>query len=123
MNTKSTVRYDASKNRIYLTLEGSHDLAEARRMRDEYRKALLQAKPGFTVLADVSNYKPGTPEVQTIHSEAVHSAEVAGVTKVARYVGETPLGGMQINRIAKRDTSYASANFSSIEEAEDYLDK
>jgi len=123
MQTNSSARYDPSKNRIYLILEGTHDVEEARRMRDEYKKALMMTQPGFTVLADVSNYKPGTPEVQVIHAEAVHNAELAGVSKVARIVGETPLGGMQINRIAKRETSYASANFATIEQAEAYLDE
>ena len=123
MKTNSSVRYDPLKNRIYLTLEGTHDVEEASRMRDEYKKALLQTRPGFTVLADVSNYRPGALEVQVIHSEAVHNAEVAGVSKVARMVGETPLGGMQINRIAKRDTSYTSANFATFEEAEAFLDE
>ena len=123
MQTNSTVRYDPFKNRIYLFLEGTHDVEEASRMQEEYKKALLQTQPRFTVLADVSKYRPGTPEVQAIHSEAVHNADIAGVAKVARIVGETPLGGMQINRIAKRDTSYPSANFATVEQAEAYLDE
>ena len=49
-------------------------------------------------------------------------AEQAGCSKVARVVGQTPLGGMQINRLAKVKTSYASQHFSTAEEAEAYLD-
>jgi hypothetical protein len=123
MKTQSSVRVDEGKNRIYLILEGFHDLDEAIRMRDLYRDAIAQCRSGFTVLADLSHYKPGTGEVQAIHAEAVKLAEEAGVGRVARYVGESPLGGMQIGRIARSEGSYDSANFDSMEEAEAFLDE
>ncbi len=122
MITNSTVRVDQSKNRIYLYLEGFHDLKEALRMKELYRQAIKKCKPGFTVLADVSNYKPGDEEVQRVHEEAIHMAEEAGVSKVARVVGDTPLGGMQIKRIAKSTASYESEHFETVEEAEAFLD-
>lgn len=120
--TKSYVRYDDLKNRIYLFLEGSHDITEATRMKNEYIKAIQKAKPNFTVLADLSTYIPGSNEVQQIHAEAVKFAEKGGVAKVARIVGNTPLGGMQISRIARKEVKYPSKSFMSVEEAEDYLD-
>ncbi len=123
MKTNSTVRVDESKNRIYLVLEGFHDLEEALRMRNLYRDAIKRCKAGFTVLADVSRYKPGVPEVQKVHAEAVKMAERAGVSRVARVVGETPLGGMQIDRIAKSEGRYQSQNFQTVEEAERFLDR
>ncbi len=122
MKTNSSVRVDLAKNRIYLYLEGKHDLAEAKRMKDEYSKAIRQCQPGFTVLADVRNYIPGTAEVQAVHEEAVELAELSGVSKVARVVGTTPLGGMQINRIARQHINYEAKHFDAPEEAEDFLD-
>lgn len=122
MKTESYITYDALKNRIYLSLEGFHDLEEAVRLREEYEKAIAQCRPGFTVLADVSKYRPGSPEVQKVHAEAAKMAADAGVKKVARVVGETPLGGMQIDRIAKTEGHYPSAHFVTMEEAEAYLD-
>ena len=47
----------------------------------------------------------------------------AGVSKIARVVGETPLGGLQIRRIARSEGGYPSANFAPKEEAELYLDE
>ncbi len=121
MKTDSTIRVDAAKNRIYLKLVGFHDVEEATRMRDLYGEAIAQCEPGFTVLADVSNYKPGSEEVQSVHAEAVKLAEDAGVSRVARLVGEMPLGGMQISRIASNKGHYEAAHFQSFEEAEKFL--
>ncbi|MBN2417303.1 hypothetical protein JXO52_15815 [bacterium] len=122
MKTDSYAKADPAKNRIYLCLKGMHDLAEAERMKDEYCAAIDRCQPGFTVLADVSEYIPGNPQVQAVHEEAISYAERAGVSKVARYVGKTPLGGMQINRIAKMHHHYESAHFDNLDDAEDFLD-
>lgn len=122
MKTNSHARVDRDKNRIYLTLEGSHDLEEAVRMKNEYKKAIAQCRRGFTVLTDVRNYIPGSGEVQKVHEEAVELAEQGGVSRVARVVGETPLGGMQIDRIAKKHIHYSAGHFATVEEAEEFLD-
>ena len=122
MKTDSSVRVDEAKNRIYLILEGFHDLDEAIRMRDLYRDAIARCGPGFTVLADVSKYRPGAAEVQEVHGEAAKLAEAAGVNKVARVIGDKPLGGMQIDRIARTEATYEARNFATFEEAEAYLD-
>lgn len=121
--TNSTVRVDEAKNRIYLVLEGYHNIEEALRMRDLYREAIGRCTPGFTVLIDVSAYRPGAEEVQEVHKECVLMAERGGVSRVARVVGDTPLGGMQILRIARDKTAYPSANFQTIDEAEAFLDR
>ena len=115
-------RIDKSKNRIYIYFEGLLDKTRAEKLHDAYKDAISQVEPGFTVLTYAENYKPGGPEVQSIVSEMVQMAEQAGCSKVARVVGQTPLGGMQINRLAKVKTSYASQHFSTTEEAEAYLD-
>lgn len=122
MKTESTVRIDAKRNRVYLTLVGYQDVEEARRMRDLYTAAVQSMEPGFTVLVDVTRYKPGSPAVAEVHREAVRAAEEAGVRRVARVVGTAPLGGMQIERIARAEAQYESQNFATFEEAEAYLD-
>jgi len=123
MKTNSTVRVDLYKNRIYLILVGYHDVEEATRIKDLYKKAIKSCRPGFTVLADVSDYKPGSSEIQAVHAEAITSAQNAGVRKVARVVGKKPLGGMQIERIAHDTGHYEAAHFETAEEAERYLDQ
>jgi hypothetical protein len=121
--TKSSARVDLAKNRVYLVMEGLHDLDEARRMRDAYAAAVAQCARGFTVLADVRDYRPGSDEVQAVHAEAVKIAARHGASRVARVTGETPLGGMQIQRIANTEhVTYASRAFKTLEEAESYLD-
>ncbi len=123
METQSTIHYDARKNRIYLKMVGFHDVEEAKRLLNLYREAASQCRKGYTVLADVSEYKPGTDEVQKIHAEAAHIDAKAGVKKVARVVGHAPLGGMQIARISKKEGGYESAHFETFQEAEAYLDE
>ena len=114
-------RVDHKKNRIYIYFEGFLNEERAKRLHDAYKEAISQVQPGFTVLTYSENYKPGGPEVQGIVSKMVQMAETGGCSKVARVVGKTPLGGMQINRLAKVTTSYASQHFSTEEEAEEYL--
>jgi hypothetical protein len=123
LKTKSLVDYDIIKNRIYMVMEGSHDLDEALRLKEAYREATKVLKPGFTVLSDVSQYIPASDEVQRIHAEVARIAMQAGVGKVARVIGKKPLGGMQIKRITKNSGGYESRNFVTREEAEDYLDE
>ena len=115
-------RVDKDKNRIYIYFEGFLEEERARKLHDSYKNAIAQVKSGFTVLTYAENYKPGGPQVQEIVSRMVKMAEDAGCKKVARVIGATPLGGMQINRLAKVSTSYASRHFTTAEEAEAYLD-
>lgn len=116
-------KVDLEKNRIYLTVYGFMTADDARQLNEDYRKAIAQCKPGFTVLTDVRYYKPGPPEVQAILAEGPKMAEAAGCKKVARVLVETrPLGGMQLDRLAKKCSTYPSRHFSTIEEAEAYLD-
>jgi len=118
-----SITLDERKNRIYVNLEGFQTLDEVLKFKEEYRKVLAKCRPGFTVLTYARNYKPSTPEVQKIHAEAIEMDKAAGVRKVARVVGKTPLGGMQLNRLSRTvDKKYPAKNFETEEEAEAYLD-
>ncbi|HHS14270.1 MAG TPA: hypothetical protein ENN03_10970 [bacterium] len=122
MMKEELVRIDKSKNRIYLYLEGFMDVDRARKLHDAYKEAISQCTPGFTVVTFAEDYKPGTPEVQELLRKMAKMAEHAGCRKVARVVGKTPLGGMQINRIVKSQATYPSRHFATAEEADAYLD-
>ncbi len=120
---KAIQKVDLEKNRIYITVFGFMTADEAHQLNEDYREAIDQCKPGFTVLTDVRYYKPGPPEIQAILAEGPKMAQAAGCKKVARVLVETkPLGGMQIERLAKSSSSYPSRHFETIEEAEAYLD-
>ncbi|MFC1851511.1 hypothetical protein ACFL27_15045 [candidate division CSSED10-310 bacterium] len=123
MLSKSRVRVDRLKNRIYLVLEGYHDLAEALRIKGLYKNAIAECRSGFTVLVDVSEYQPGPSEVQEVHAEAVQLAASAGVAKVARVVGQVPLGAMQLDRIARQKATYPAEHFETVQAAEAFLDR
>jgi len=110
------------KNRIYIKFQGKMDVERASILRDAYRDAINQAKPGFTTVTLAEDFQPGTPEVQTIVQEMTEMAANRGISHVARVVGETPIGGMQINRLAKVRTTFPAKHFRTVEEAEDYLD-
>jgi len=117
------VRLDAARNRIYIRFEGFMDQERAQQLHDGYRDAIAQAQPGFTVVTYTEGYRPGGPEVQDIVTRMVRMADQAGCRKVARVVGHSPLGAMQINRLAKTETTYPSQHFATEAEAEEYLDK
>lgn len=115
-------RVDKLKNRIYLWFEGYMEIDRAKKLHDAYKEAIGKCSSGFTVVTFAENYKPSSQEVQDIVLKMTKMAENAGCRKVARVVGQTPLGGMQINRIAKKATTYPSRHFATVEEADDYLD-
>ena len=122
MEEERLTRVDKEKNRIYIYFEGFLTVERALKLKESYKNAIAQCKPGFTVLTYAENYKPGTPEVQKIVMEMTEMFANSSGSKVARVVGETPLGGMQINRLAKLKTSYTARHFKTEEEAEAYLD-
>ena len=74
------------------------------------------------MLSDVRAFKCSAEDVQQNHAEAVKMDAEAGVKKVARVVGTTPLAGYQIKRISQAVEDYESKNFATLEEAERYLD-
>jgi hypothetical protein len=117
-----STRVDVSRNRIYFTIAGYLTVEQAERLRDEYRAAVLKCKPGFTVLTNVVDYKPGSREVQDLVISCAEIDGEAGCRRVARVVGDKPLGGMQIDRLASSVATYPARHFSTIEEAEAYLD-
>lgn len=118
----ATSKVDTSKNRIYLKFQGFMTLEEAKELRDEYRRAIEQCTHGFTVLTDAVDYKPGKTEIQEVVASMTKMAGEAGCGKVARVVGDRPLGGMQIDRHSKEQATYPSRHFETMEEAEAYLD-
>ncbi len=119
---ESIVRANAQKNRIYIDMDGFLTLDEAKKLRDDYASAIALCRPGFTVLTNAIKYKPSKEDVQEIHSEMAKMDEDAGCSKVARVVGDKPLGGMQITRLVKEHAAYPTKHFQTIEEAEAYLD-
>jgi len=116
-------RVDKSKNRVYLYFEGEKNIEDAQKLFTAYKDAIDACQPGFTVMTYATDFIPGTPAVQEIVQEMTQYADQAGVSKIARIVGKTPLGGMQINRLAREHTKFESRHFQTKHEAEAYLDE
>jgi hypothetical protein len=113
---------DESKNRIYIRFDGFMYVEQMEELYVLYREAIEKARPRFTVLTYAESFKPGTKGVQAIVARMVQMAGEAGCRKVARVIGENPLGAMQIDRLAKTGRSYESKHFTTAREAETYLD-
>lgn len=122
--SESATWADPAKNRLYITFHGYMNLEEAEKLRDDYARALALCRPGFTILTDAQEYRPGTEEVQEVIASMVKMDAEAGVSRVARVTGSKPLGSMQIGRLAKETVKdeYTARHFETIEEAEAYLD-
>lgn len=116
-------KVDTEKNRIYIKFPDSLNVMKAKKLKEEYRKAIEKCKPGFTTLTYATNFKPASQEIQGIISEMTQMADTAGISKVARVIGESPVGAMQINRLAKEKTKYPAKHFKTEAEAEAYLNE
>lgn len=116
------VHVDTIKNRVYIHFEGHMDLERVLELKQAYKDGIDKCKPGFTCLTYATKFIPGNLEVQEVVRQMTKMAEDAGLSKVARVVGKSPLGGMQINRLAKTKTKYEAKHFGTEIEAEMYLD-
>ena len=117
------IEYDPEKNRVYITAVGDWDLEQSDAFLRDYKVVIAQTRPGFTVLSDVRAFKCSSEDVQQNHEKAIKMDADAGVRRVARVVGTTPLAGFQIKRISQTVENYESKNFATREEAEGYLDR
>jgi hypothetical protein len=116
------IRVDQTKNRLYVTLTGFFMLEEMKKCVDETIQATKKLKTGYDVISDVSQFKPGMPEV-TKEIERVQKHFLAsGVRRGLRVVGHSALIGMQFSRTSK-EVGYNSTNVATVEEAEKILDK
>jgi hypothetical protein len=109
------------KNRLYVTLIGFFTVVEMKKCVDETIQATKKLTSGYDVITDISQFKPGIPEVaKEIERAQAHFAS-SGVRRGLRVVGESALTGMQFNRTGKQ-AGYNSNNIDTLEEAERILD-
>lgn len=117
-----TIRTDPGKNRLYVSLVGFFNLEEMKKCVDETIEATKKLKRGYDVVTDITQFKPGSPEV-TKEVERVQAHFVAfGVRQGVRIVGASALAGMQFKRTGTQ-AGYMSTNVATPEEAEEVLAK
>ena len=118
----AVIQISLPKNRLYIGLEGYFPDEEAKLAADE---VILQAKklrPGFSVVSEISQFKPASPHAAEQILRAQRAIKELGVRRMVRVVGGNALGKMQMQRTATQaglDADYAATR----EEAERMLDQ
>ena len=104
-----TIRVDAAKNRLYVTLVGYFSIDEMKTCGDETIQATDQLRPGYDVITDISQFKAGPPEVAKDIERVQAHFRKSGARQGVRIVGENALSGMQFRRTGAQ-AEYNSVN-------------
>jgi hypothetical protein len=115
------VRADESKNRLYMTLVGMLDEETASEVVSEIEAAVGRLDPGFTIVNDISEFKPMSEDAVDKIEEGKALAAEAGVDATVRVTGESVIGKMQFERVGGGAESYHVATAETVEEAEELL--
>lgn len=117
-----TIRVDTEKNRLYVTLVGFFTLEEMKRCGDETIAATGKLKPGYDVITDIAQFKPGPPEVAKDIERVQAHFRKSGARQGVRVVGANVVSGMQFRRTGAH-AEYSSVNVPTLEAAEELLSK
>lgn len=117
-----TLAVDARKNRIYVVIRGfwqeQPDFPEYQQL---WNQLLSMVRPGFTVLADMSELKVRTQEWVQRHELIQQQIHAAGIVKAAEIIPEDVIVKMQFDHIGKQ-AGIPRRVFSDRTEAETWLD-
>lgn len=105
-----TVRADQQKNRLYITIAGMLDLKQAADAAGQCIAAAKTLRPGFDIVNDISQMKPGGDEVTAVIAKAQGEIGKLGPKRVIRVVGKAAVAAMQMNRTAKEAHVAYNAN-------------
>jgi hypothetical protein len=116
-----TLRVDDKRNRLYLALTGLMTDEEMRVAADQTIEMVKKLKPGFTVITDISQFRPMTKlGVDEVKRVGVFCAQ-QGMKATVRIVGISPTALQQFQRVAK-ENGYTAYTAQSVSEAEGLLD-
>ena len=114
------IRCETRLNRIYIRLEGFFTPEEMRKCVDETIAAARRLRPGYEVITDISQMKPGNDAVAKEIERAQAHFVASGAKRGVRVVGPSVVSGMQFKRTGSQ-VGYHSVNVGSQAEAETYL--
>ena len=117
-----TIHADTLKNRLYVTLVGFFTLEEMQSCGNETIEATKKLRPGYDVITDITQFKPGPPEIAKDIERVQAHFRKSGARQGVRIVGASVLSGMQFRRTGAQ-AEYNSVNVASIEDAEELLSK
>jgi len=115
-----SIKSDLTKNILYITLEGFLSDEIVKTAADLTINEINKLKPGFSIINDISSFKPATAKGAEEIKRAQVYASAKGVSRIIRVVKQSHLGAMQFSRTAK-DAGYDNEIASSVEEAERML--
>lgn len=120
-----TVAVDRQKNRLYLTGRGFwKNVTLASNYMDEIMRAVQRLSPGFTVLADLREFKTPPLEVGDMIIMSQKRVFEIGIGKSAQVVGKNVAIEMPMYRYAKTSgIQPQNRSFATLEEAEAWLDQ
>lgn len=112
--------YDASKNRVYVKLEGMMTIEEAKEYDLAVRGQVDKAKEGYTFCIDMANAQPAPAEVND-YLVGLREHMASKKTKGSSMIVSSALTKLQLSRLVK-DLGGAYGVAQSYEEADRYLD-
>ncbi|MDX5346627.1 MAG: hypothetical protein LPK19_05220 [Hymenobacteraceae bacterium] len=115
-NPHYSLLYDFSKNRLYFKMSGYwRRPEEVPNYLQDWRKALKETKPNFTLLADVSDMVTHPAALRKLHEEAIALCQLAQVKQIAEVTPRDRIAVLQITAMAQE----MKAKFNSFEDRRD----
>ncbi len=117
------ISVDKNKNRIYLTVQGFwNDPSVVPNYIDDIAKAASSTTQSFTVITDVTQMKPPSPEVGELHMKAQTTLVEKGLSATAEILPASVIAQASVDRYSK-ESGMNKGSFATIEEAEKWLDE
>jgi hypothetical protein len=114
---------DPAKNRAYVTIVGDWERAsDVSSYLPDWDSAIGEVTRGFTLLSDLTQAKPASPEIKALHEAAQKKLAQAGLGKMADVLPRDAVLKMQVDQVAHK-TDMLKMVFASKAEAEAWLDK
>ncbi|PIE34593.1 hypothetical protein CSA56_07325 [candidate division KSB3 bacterium] len=117
------VRVDRQKNRLYISIKDRIDDVEVDLVSEEIFLALDELQQGFTVITDLSDAIPVSPQVSERLQRILLALSQKGLKKAVRVV-QNIVGAMQLKRLYEEsELTYHVIQATSMEEAERILNE
>ncbi|MBV8029899.1 MAG: hypothetical protein JO035_00165 [Betaproteobacteria bacterium] len=116
------IRANTAKNRLYLKLAGSMTEADAKKVADTILGEIKKLKPGWAVINDISELKPGDDKASEQLRRAQDASAKAGCKRVVRVVGSQAITNLQWNRTLQETHGMRADTAATVADAEKLLD-
>ncbi len=120
---KSTVTANIKKQRLYITLQGIIPKKEAERLYTDIRFCVSDLEPGFAIITDLTQCRIGHLEAIGTFRKVVQFLQEKQVGRTIRIVGQAKVIYLQMLNLSDKTQGYEPIYVSSLEEAEEVLDK